>query len=75
MCIAISNHRLIAFTDGKVTFRWKDYAHGSKQRLMRLGAARGRAPRKYCARNTLEFSQASRACDLLSKPTVSILQL
>lgn len=36
--VAISNHRLIAFTDGKVTFRWKDYAHGSKQRLMTLTA-------------------------------------
>ncbi len=36
--VAISNHRLIAFTDGKVTFRWKDYAHGSKRRLMTLSA-------------------------------------
>jgi hypothetical protein len=34
--VAISNHRLIAFTDGKVTFRWKDYAHSGKQRLMTL---------------------------------------
>ncbi len=29
--VAISNHRLVNVTDGKVTFRWKDYAHGSKQ--------------------------------------------
>ena len=36
--VAISNHRLVAFADGKVTFRWKDYAHGSKQRLMTLTA-------------------------------------
>ena len=36
--VAISNHRLIAFTDGKVTFRWKDYARGGKQRLMTLTA-------------------------------------
>ena len=36
--VAISNHRLIAFADGKVTFRWKDYAHGSKRRLMTLTA-------------------------------------
>jgi hypothetical protein len=34
--VAISNHRLVDFADGKVTFRWKDYAHGSKQRLMTL---------------------------------------
>jgi hypothetical protein len=36
--VAISNHRLIRFTDGKVTFRWKDYAHGGKPRLMTLAA-------------------------------------
>jgi hypothetical protein len=32
--VAISNHRIVAFADGQVTFRWKDYAHGSKQKLM-----------------------------------------
>ena len=36
--VAISNHRLLAFTDGKVTFRWKDYAHGNKKRKMTLPA-------------------------------------
>ena len=36
--VAISNHRLIAFEDGKVTFRWKDYAHGNKKRKMTLTA-------------------------------------
>jgi hypothetical protein len=36
--IAISNHRLVSFTEGKVTFRWKDYAHGSQQKLMTLTA-------------------------------------
>src|SRR5215472_10930492 len=30
--VAISNHRLISLEDGKVTFRWKDYAHGGKKR-------------------------------------------
>jgi hypothetical protein len=34
--VAISNHRLVALSDGKVTFRWKDYAHGSQQKLMTL---------------------------------------
>jgi hypothetical protein len=34
--VAISNHRLLSFADGQVTFRWKDYAHGSKQRKMTL---------------------------------------
>jgi hypothetical protein len=34
--VAISNHRLVGFADGKVTFRWKDYAQGSKPRTMTL---------------------------------------
>src|SRR5262249_9691101 len=36
--VAISNHRLLSFLDGKVTFRWKDYAHGNKKRKMTLTA-------------------------------------
>jgi len=36
--IAISNHRLLAFDGQDVTFRWKDYAHGGKQRTMNLTA-------------------------------------
>ena len=36
--VAISNHRLLAFDGEHVTFRWKDYAHGNKQRKMRLSA-------------------------------------
>jgi hypothetical protein len=36
--VAISNHRLLGMEDGKVTFRWKDYAHGGKHRKMTLAA-------------------------------------
>jgi Putative transposase/Transposase zinc-binding domain len=36
--VAISNHRLIWMEAGKVTFRWKDYAHGAKKRKMTLAA-------------------------------------
>jgi hypothetical protein len=36
--VAISNHRLLAFDGEHVTFRWKDYAHGNKQRKMTLEA-------------------------------------
>ena len=36
--VAISNHRLLAFDQERVTFRWKDYAHGSKQGRMTLAA-------------------------------------
>src|SRR5207244_2495342 len=34
--VAISNHRLLAFDQELVTFRWKDYAHGGKQGKMTL---------------------------------------
>jgi hypothetical protein len=34
--VAISNHRLVDVTDTQVSFRWKDYAHHSKHRIMTL---------------------------------------
>ena len=36
--IAISNHRLCGFDGERVTFRWRDYAHGNRQRIMTLDA-------------------------------------
>jgi hypothetical protein len=36
--MAISNHRITAFDGECVSFRWRDYAHGSKQRIMTLDA-------------------------------------
>jgi hypothetical protein len=36
--VAISNHRIVNIADGKVTFRWKDYAHKNKKRLMTITA-------------------------------------
>ena len=36
--VAISNHRILNVADARVTFRWKDYAHGGKQRKMTLSA-------------------------------------
>jgi hypothetical protein len=34
--VAISNSRLVAFSEGNVTFRWPDSAHRNKKRLMTL---------------------------------------
>jgi Putative transposase/Transposase zinc-binding domain len=34
--VAISNHRLVSFADGTVTFRWRDSAHNNEQKLMPL---------------------------------------
>jgi len=36
--VAITNHRLVAFEDGRVTFRYKDYKHHGQQRRMTLEA-------------------------------------
>jgi len=34
--VAISNHRLVSIDDGKVRFRWKDYRHENRQKVMTL---------------------------------------
>jgi len=36
--VAISNYRLLSMSQGLVTFRWRDYAHGNKSRKMTLPA-------------------------------------
>jgi Putative transposase/Transposase zinc-binding domain len=36
--VAISNHRILNIDDGQVTFRYKDYRHGSQQKTMPLSA-------------------------------------
>ena len=36
--MAISNHRITAFDGERVSFLWRDYAHGGKQRVMTLDA-------------------------------------
>ena len=34
--VAIANHRLVSFDNGEVRFRWRDYAHGNKMKIMTL---------------------------------------
>ena len=36
--VAISNHRLVAFENDRVSFRWRDYAHGGKKKIMTVSA-------------------------------------
>ncbi len=36
--MAISNHRITAFDGERVSFLWRDYAHGGKQKVMTLDA-------------------------------------
>ncbi len=36
--VAISNHRLVAFANDRVSFRWRDYAHGGKKKIMTVSA-------------------------------------
>ena len=37
--VAISNSRILSFSDGKVCFRWKDYRHDGKAKVMMLAAS------------------------------------
>jgi hypothetical protein len=37
--VAISNSRLLDYENGFVRFRYKDYAHGNRKRVMRLSAS------------------------------------
>ncbi len=46
--VAIVNQRLLSFDGRSVSFRWKDYAHGNKQRIMTLTASE--FPRRFCQR-------------------------
>lgn len=34
--VAISNHRLVALAEGRITFRWRDSAHRNKKRLITM---------------------------------------
>ncbi|NCE66526.1 IS91 family transposase [Pseudoflavonifractor sp. 524-17] len=36
--VAISNDRILSMGNGKVTFRWRDYAHGNQKKRMTLDA-------------------------------------
>jgi len=36
--VAISNHRLRSLQNGRVSFDWKDYAHGGRKSTMTLDA-------------------------------------
>lgn len=37
--IAISNHRVLKLEDGKVSFLWRDYSDGNKEKIMTLHAS------------------------------------
>jgi hypothetical protein len=34
--VAISNHRILSIQDGSVSFKWRDYKNGSKEKIMTL---------------------------------------
>ena len=36
--VAIANHRLVSFDNAEVRFRWRDYAHANKTKVMALSA-------------------------------------
>ena len=36
--VAISNHRIVSLKDGQVSFKWRDYKGGSKEKIMTISA-------------------------------------
>ncbi len=81
--VAISNHRLLAFDQERVTFRWKDYAHGGKQGTMTLARHRvltallsARAPQRIRAHPSLWVPRQSLSrFPLGTIPTTAVQQL
>ncbi|MFH1235917.1 MAG: IS91 family transposase [Parcubacteria group bacterium] len=37
--VALTNNRLVSMSDGKVSFRWRDYRDGKKEKLMTIDAS------------------------------------
>jgi hypothetical protein len=74
--IAISNHRIKNVSDGIVTFSYKDYAHGSVQKLMRLNAEE--FLRRFCLHILPPGFMKMRHYGFLAsrnKPKLKVLQL
>ena len=70
--VAISNSRLVALSEGNVTFRWRDSAHGNKKRLMTLPSMSSCAASYFtccraalCASATSDSSPNRRRAELL----------
>ena len=70
--VAISNQRLLSFDGHSVKLRWKDYAHGNKQRIMALSAAE--FLRRFCQHvlpGALSASATSAISPVLTEPHCS----
>ncbi len=65
--VAISNHRLLACEQERVTFRWKNYANGGKQGQLTLAATEflrrfsARAPQRIRTHSSFRVSGESLA--------------
>jgi hypothetical protein len=74
--VAISNHRIVAIDGGKVSFRYKDYADGSRQKTMTLDAVE--FLRRFCLHILPRGFRKIRHYGLLAsrcKPLLRIRQL
>ena len=71
--IAISNHRIKSIADGKVSFSYKDYADGCKQKLMTLDGAE--FLRRFCLHILPQRFMKIRHYGFLSNTKRAMLQL
>jgi hypothetical protein len=85
--VAITNGRLLRFENGQVTFRWRDSAHGNKQKVMILEAVEFMRrfllhvlPRGFVKIRHFGFlanrerKNALRLCSILFPPPLSALE-
>jgi hypothetical protein len=68
--VAISNRRLLSFDGHLVSFRWKDCAHGNKQRIMTLSASA--FLRRFCQHVQPRGFVRIRHFGYLASPTVPL---
>jgi hypothetical protein len=70
--VAISNHRIVSIDDDKVSFRYKDYADGSKQKTMTLEATE--FLRRFCLHILPQGFRKMRYYGFLSNAHSALLQ-
>jgi hypothetical protein len=74
--VAISNHRILGFGEGKVAFSYKDYRNGGRQRTMELDA--NEFLRRFCMHILPPGFVKIRHCGILSsrsKPRLKMQQM
>lgn len=71
--VAITSHRIVSINDGKVSFRYKDYADGSRQKTMTLQATE--FLRRFCLHILPQGFRKIRYYGFLANANSALLQV